>query len=231
MPDLFEIYRSQPRKYEDLVSREDWSHNLLPAVQGICPLRGAEVVELGAGTGRLTRLLAREARFVWAFDASEAMLGVARELLQADGRTNWTAAVADHRRLPVADRSADIVVGGWSVSAIFAAEKTTEPGIDQALAEMRRVVRPGGRLLLIETLGTGFSAPHPPAFLQPYYDYLAARGFQATWIRTDYRFQDWAEARDLTEFFFGTEPLGALVEGEGGVILPECTGLWWLAAA
>ncbi|HTO20998.1 MAG TPA: class I SAM-dependent methyltransferase, partial [Spirochaetia bacterium] len=77
MPDLFEIYRSQPGKYDDLVSREDWQGNLLPAVEAICPLRGLEVVELGAGTGRLTRLLAGKARFVAAFDASAAMLDVA----------------------------------------------------------------------------------------------------------------------------------------------------------
>ncbi len=229
MPDLFEIYRSQPRTYEDLVSREDWKGNLLPAIEAVCPLAGAEIVEVGAGTGRLTRLLARNARRVAAFDASEAMLGVAAELLRADGRTNCTTATADHRRLPVADASADLAIGGWTVSAIPAAEKSVEPGVGHALAEMRRVVRPGGRLILIETLGTGFATPNPPEFLQPYYDYLEASGFRTSWIRTDYRFRDWAEARRLTQFFFGADPLGALVEGDGGVILPECTGLWWQA--
>jgi ubiquinone/menaquinone biosynthesis C-methylase UbiE len=229
VPDLFEIYRKQPRKYEQLVSREDWQGNLLPAVERISALDGAEVVELGAGTGRLTRLLAARVRFISAFDASSTMLEVAAELLGRDGRTNWRTTIADHRCLPVTDGSADLVIAGWTISSIPAAEKTLEPGVGQALAEMRRVLKPGGRAIVIETLGTGWPAPHAPELLEPYYDYLEKRGFRRSWIRTDYRFRDWAEARDLTAFFFGEDPLGALVEGHGGVILPECTGLWWIA--
>lgn len=229
VPDLFEIYRRQPWKYDQLVSREDWQGNLLPAVERIAALRGAEVVELGAGTGRVTRLLAGKARFVSAFDACDAMLAVAAELLRRDQRTNWRTAVADHRRLPAPDHCADLVIAGWTVSGILAAEKAVEPGVGRALEEMRRVLRPGGKLIVIETLGTGWEDPHAPQFLQPYYDYLEDRGFHRSWIRTDYRFRDWSEARDLTEFFFGADPLGALVERDGGVILPECTGLWRLA--
>ena len=227
MPDLFEIYRSQPGKYDDLVSREDWQGNLLHAVESICPLKGLDVVELGAGTGRLTRLLVSRARFVSAFDTSAAMLEVAARFLRGDGRANSSTAVADHRRLPVPDGSADLVIGGWTVSSIPAAELSVEPGVGQALAEMRRTARPEGRLILIETLGTGWEAPNPPPFLLPYYDYLETHGFRSTWIRTDYRFPTWEEARDLTAFFFGSEPLGALREAAGGIVLPECTGLWW----
>ena len=230
MPDLFEIYRSQPGKYDDLVSREDWQGNLLPAVEAICPLRGLEVVELGAGTGRLTRLLAGKARFVAAFDASAAMLDVAADRLRRDGRTNWSTAVADHRRLPVTDGAANLAIGGWTISAIPAAEQALEPGVGHALAEMGRVVRPGGWVIVIETLGTGWEAPHPPEFLLPYYAFLEARGFTRSWIRTDYRFRSWEEARDLTGFFFGSEPIVSLVERGGGIVLPECTGLWCLQA-
>jgi ubiquinone/menaquinone biosynthesis C-methylase UbiE len=229
VPDLFEIYRSQPRKYEQLVSREDWQGNLPPAIEGSAALRGAEVIELGAGTGRVTRLLAARARFVSAFDASAAMLAVAEELLTQDRRTNWRTAVADHRHLPAPDSCADVVIAGWTISSIPAAEKSVEPGVGQAFQEMRRVLKPGGKLILIETLGTGWETPHAPQFLQPYYDWLEGRGFQRSWIRTDYRFRGWAEARDLTEFFFGPDPLDALAERDGGVILPECTGLWRLA--
>ena len=231
MPDLLEIYRNQPARYDLLVSREDWQGNLLPAIESLCRLEGSTVVELGAGTGRVTRLLVRRARFVSAFDASQPMLSVAEDLLRRDGSTNWRTVVADHRSLPIPDGSADLVIGGWTISSIPAAEKTVEPGVGRALAEMKRAARPGGRIVIIETLGTGFEAPNPPAFLKPYYDYLGGVGFRSTWIRTDYRFRTWEEAKDLTEFFFGADPLGALSETRDGIILPECTGLWWRDAA
>ena len=56
--DLKEIYASRAPEYERLVSREDFAGNILKAVQEIRVLAGLDVVELGAGTGRLTCLLA-----------------------------------------------------------------------------------------------------------------------------------------------------------------------------
>jgi hypothetical protein len=43
---------------------------------------------------------------------------------------------------------------------------------------------------------------------------------------TDYKFATISEATDLTTFFFGKDPLAALVVVPDGV-LPECTGTWW----
>ena len=56
--DLKEIYASRAQDYERLVAREDFAGNILKALQEIRALSGLDVVELGAGTGRLTCLLA-----------------------------------------------------------------------------------------------------------------------------------------------------------------------------
>jgi hypothetical protein len=58
---------------------------------------------------------------------------------------------------------------------------------------------------------------------------LGEAGFKSTWIRTDYRFASLDEAEALTRFFFGDE-LAARVVANEWVILPECTGIWWLNA-
>ncbi|HOD45111.1 MAG TPA: hypothetical protein PKL21_09535, partial [Anaerolineaceae bacterium] len=58
MPDHQLIYRQSAQAYDLLVTREDVHCNLLKAIQWILPLEGRRVVEPGAGTGRLTRLLA-----------------------------------------------------------------------------------------------------------------------------------------------------------------------------
>jgi len=97
----------------------------------------------------------------------------------------------------------------------------------QALNEMRRVLRPGGTLILLETLGTGYEQPQPPADLLAYYEYLEAHGFRRSWIRTDYQFRDMQEAQRLTRFFFGEATLEKLRQVEQGVILAECTGIWY----
>jgi ubiquinone/menaquinone biosynthesis C-methylase UbiE len=88
-PDHPEICRSQAEQYEALVSREDYQGNILRAIQQILPLAGLSVVELGAGTGRLTCLLAPLVQSIQAFDISPHMLDVANAKLGVSGLHNW----------------------------------------------------------------------------------------------------------------------------------------------
>jgi ubiquinone/menaquinone biosynthesis C-methylase UbiE len=87
MPDLKDIYDRQADVYDELVAREDYQHNLIAAINRVRPATGLDVVELGAGTGRLTCMLAPVAKSVRAFDASPAMLAVAAAKLMATTET------------------------------------------------------------------------------------------------------------------------------------------------
>ncbi|HRE26750.1 MAG TPA: class I SAM-dependent methyltransferase [Anaerolineales bacterium] len=232
MPDHAEIYRRQADQYEQLVSREDYQGHLLPALQQIGAFAGLTVAELGAGTGRLTRLVAPIVKDVNAFDLSRPMLDLARVKLQEGRDTNWRIAVADHRQVPLGDGVADIVLSGWSVCYLVVENDLSWEGeLSKALLEMRRIVRPGGALILIETLGTGREEPEAPAGLAAYYAYLQAVGFEHLWVRTDYLFRDNAEADSLTRFFFGDDMVAKIRQNEHGVVLPECTGIWWVRRA
>ena len=93
---------------------------------------------------------------------------------------------------------------------------------------MKRVLRPGGTVIIVETLGTGSEEPHPPTeALAAYYALLEREhGFSRIWIRTDYRFASLPEAEDLTRFFFDDD-LADRVATEELVVLPECTGIWY----
>ncbi|RPI34982.1 MAG: class I SAM-dependent methyltransferase [Chloroflexota bacterium] len=228
MPDYKSIYNQHASQYDLMVSREDYQNNISGALQHIAPLENRDVIELGAGTGRLTMLLAPLARSLRAFDVSGHMLQVAVTKLQAAGWSQVQTGVADHRSLPAPDRSADIVISGWSVCYMVVDYPSTwEQELGRALGEMKRVLRPGGTLIILETLGTGFESPTPPDSLKPYYAYLEKEGFASTWMRTDYRFESLDEAVTLARFFFG-DGLAQKVLDQNWVILPECTGLWWL---
>lgn len=221
-----DIYAHHAEEYERLIAREDYTGNLLAALREITPLNGLDVIDMGAGTGRLARLLAPFARSVRAFDTSTGMLRVAQARLEAGETHNWRVAVADHRALPVASHSADLVISGWSICYTVVWEQEWQKELGKALAEMQRVARPGGELVILETLGTGFETPVPPESMKSYFAYLEANGFASTWIRTDYRFASAAEASELTTFFFRQDMCGKLISREP-TILPECTGIWW----
>ncbi|MFU8827453.1 MAG: class I SAM-dependent methyltransferase, partial [Brevefilum sp.] len=60
MPELTTIYASEAERYHALVKREDYQDNLLPAIQSIDSMTGKDVLELGAGTARVSCLVAPE---------------------------------------------------------------------------------------------------------------------------------------------------------------------------
>ena len=136
--DLREVYRSQAEAYAHFVAHEDYTGHLLPALNRIRPLDALDVLELGAGTGRLTRLVMPLARSILALDVSTAMLEIARTSLRLSGEHNWYIAAADHRWLPVRDHAADVVLAGWTIGQHVAWNPGTwQADVEIILAEVR----------------------------------------------------------------------------------------------
>ncbi len=230
MPSERETYASHAREYEALVSREDYQGNILKAIREISPLSGRDVVDLGAGTGRLARLVEPYVRTVLAFDLHPHMLSLAREKLRTGESDRWLVAAADHRRLPLRSGSADLILSGWSVSyvAVWSPERWRQE-LEAWLFEARRLLRPAGMIILFESLGTGNQQPRRLPHLTDFYSWLDETGFQSRWIRTDYRFETPQLGAELAGFFFGDE-MRRTIEAERLTILAECTGVWWLGS-
>ena len=221
------IYQNDGDRYEALISREDYQGNIPRAIDEIINVEGLNVLDLGAGTGRLTLMLVPRVKSIHAFDASEEMLRVCRERLIASGSSNWQVDVADHRQLPVEDHSADLVVSGWSVAYLAVWHPDSwKNELEKWLDEMKRVLNSEGAIILFESLGTGNESPIKLDHLKDYYPWLDEAGFQNKWIRTDYKFESLEEAEELARFFFGDE-LGEKVLKNNLIVLPECTGVWW----
>jgi ubiquinone/menaquinone biosynthesis C-methylase UbiE len=223
------LYSEHAAAYELLVSHEDYQGNLLPAIRRIQPLDGRRAVEFGAGTGRISGLLAGHVRQMASFDFTESMLRQAQGRQRREGWQNIALALADSRRMPLRPGWADFAIEGWAFLQIAVWHtQDWQAQLSRALDEMQRLVRPGGKMILIETLGTGESAPKVSPFFREVYDFLEGeRGFAPRHIRTDYRFETLDQIQQVVIPLFGQEMLERLVRTEAGWVLPECTGLWW----
>ncbi|MFS0722319.1 class I SAM-dependent methyltransferase [Paenibacillus sp. 1P07SE] len=220
------IYRSQAEQYEELVSRQP---DLDLELAEIRPADGLDVVDLGAGTGRLSRYLASGSASYIATDLSQSMLDVLAAKAAAGGYgQRIRTVVADHRELPLPDASADLVVSGWSIGYIASSkEPSWEAGLETVMAQLRRILRPDGTVVILETLGTGVDEPVRLDFLAPYFERLERRyGFAHRTVRMDYPFPSVEEAARVCGFFFG-DWLAERICSRGWSVVPEHCGIWW----
>ncbi len=132
--------------YDDWAASYDADHNATRDLDAAVvrkaqlPISGADVLELGCGTGKNTVWLAARARSVLALDFSDGMLARARKrvtstvvrFVQHDVRSSW----------PAPAESVDLVVGNLVLEHV--------QDLTPIYAEALRVLRPGGRLWLCE---------------------------------------------------------------------------------
>jgi demethylmenaquinone methyltransferase/2-methoxy-6-polyprenyl-1,4-benzoquinol methylase len=112
------------------------------AVAGVRP--GHKVLDIAGGTGDLARAFARQVGaqgLVVHTDINEAMLRTGRDRLTDEGLLLPTT-ICDAETLPFASASFDVVTVAFGLRNMTHKER--------ALAEMARVLKPGGRLLVLE---------------------------------------------------------------------------------
>jgi ubiquinone/menaquinone biosynthesis C-methylase UbiE len=98
------------------------------------------VVDIGCGPGNSVRAAARRGASVIGVDPAKVMLGVARLVTRDRPNITWLQGTAEN--LPLPEHSATVV---WSVATVH-----HWADIAAGLAEVRRVLSPGGRFLAIE---------------------------------------------------------------------------------
>ena len=105
---------------------------------GLVP--GDAVIDIGCGPGAAARHAARLGATVTGVDPAAVMRRVARVLTLPTTRVRYVDGTAEH--MPAPDRSATVV---WSIATVHHWQD-----VDAGLAEARRVLQPGGRLVAIE---------------------------------------------------------------------------------
>lgn len=125
-----------------------WKRRLARSVQGI----QGQVIDLAGGTGDVARLLRAPGRHVTVCDPSLAMMQVGQQRPDMVG-IDWL--VGEAEQLPLADASVDLL------TVSFGLRNATH--LEQALAEIHRVLKPGGKFVCLE-----FS--QPAFWLAPFYN-------------------------------------------------------------
>jgi SAM-dependent methyltransferase len=173
------LYRLEPGLYDRLIRGE----HIHPRVLEWLPASSARVLELGAGTGRLTLPLAARCGELIATDPAAPLMNLLCAKLTATGIHNVSCRRAFFDAIPVPTASCDLVI---SCSA-FVPQSEVDP--DASLREMQRCCVSGGLIVVVWPPDVGW-------FLQ--------RGFKhATFAgKMEHEFDSVTEAIELTRIFY-----------------------------
>jgi ubiquinone/menaquinone biosynthesis C-methylase UbiE/predicted transcriptional regulator len=100
------------------------------------------IADLGAGEGTIAQLMAQRARRVIAIDNSEKMVEFGAELARKHGIDNLQYRLGDLEKVPIRSGTVDLA---FLSQALHHARHP-----DRAIAEARRILKPGGRLAILD---------------------------------------------------------------------------------
>jgi len=122
----------------DLVMRQ---HQLAKYRREVVAAASGRVLEVGVGSGLNFPLYGKQVEIVFGIDPSPRLLAIARRRAAAAG-IHADLLQGSATAIPLADKTVDTVVMTWTLCSI--------PDPLTALREMRRVLKPGGKLLFVE---------------------------------------------------------------------------------
>lgn len=149
-----------------------WKRDLIAWLARDMGARGVvRVLDVACGTGDLAVATVRAlpAARVHGIDVSLAMLNIARSRVDQDARNRLSFALGDLTRLEAESASLDAITAGYAIRNV--------PDPQLALGELARVLRPGGRLFVLD-----FFRPAPRLWRGVYLAYLRVAGAAVGWL-------------------------------------------------
>jgi SAM-dependent methyltransferase len=208
--------------------RENLTSGLTRGAGASLPLLYQSIIEFGSGTGRLTKTFIEEISNVRCFDRSAHMLQKAKENLQKY-QSKISFQELNHLDADKISEKADVVIEGWAFGhTVYDDKDNYQKTIHTLIENCERLVQPGGKVIIVETMGgTLANEPEPPGeLLIEFYNLLENEyGYSKTIISTDYKFDTINDAKLIMGFFFG-EWIESEIEKYNSAVIPEFTGIW-----
>ena len=197
-------------------------------IEALHPLRGADLLDVGCGTGfHLPRFAERGARVV-GIEPHRPLARRAADRLRARGsRARVVAAGAE--ALPLPDASVDVVHARW---AYFFG-----PGCEPGLSEVARVLRPGGVACLVDndatrsTFGAWFRRAYPaydPAAVQRFWD---RQGFTTEALTIHWTFDRREDLEAVVRIELPPAAADAVLAAHEGLVVDYAVALRWRRGA
>ncbi len=215
-----------PQVYEIENRAVDPEGTLEAAMRSVTQWAGRDVLDLGCGTGFHLPRFAGEARSVVGVEPHPDLAAVAAR--RTSRLANVEVRLGTAQELPLPDASVDVVHARWSY--FFG------PGCEPGLAEVGRVLRPGGTAFVIDndatrsTVGGWFRRGYPTVDPVEVERFWSRHGWQRRPVDMAWRFGSREDLEAVVRIEFPTDLAEELLVEHGpedGLEIDYAVNLWW----
>lgn len=211
-----------PEVYETENRAVDRAGAITGLMQSLGPWAGRDVLDVGCGTGFHLPLFAAAARSVTGLEPHSDLVAIARRRTRRLDSVQVLHGAAGSMPLP--DRCVDVAHARW---AYFFG-----PGCEPGLAELDRVVRPGGRAFVIDndpersTFGAWFRRGYPQVDFLQTARFWADRGWDRHRIDTAWTFDSREDLESVVRIEFAAEVADEILSGHSGTVVDYAVNVW-----